>query len=226
MAAIKIKNGSKIKMAFDVAVGEDPKFNMISTFYKGLDESAFLISIPMVNGKPMEADENKKLLLQYGTASDPMILAGFVDDVVKDGIRRYWKIRRVSEQRTFFQRVDERYKFALTVQYKQATWPINADGIIESEDAMTLDVSASGAALYMNRKIPIGEVIELALPRIGTSEKGRGIDELVSAVCWVREAPKGSVYHFICGVQFRFGDGDEKARFQDYLKNIVEKYKL
>ena len=86
--ALKIKNGTKLKMAFDVPVEDDPVFNMLCTFYKSLDESAFLISIPMVNGKPLEVDDTKKLLIRYGDGKNAMILAGYVDDIVKDGIRR------------------------------------------------------------------------------------------------------------------------------------------
>lgn len=224
--ALKIKNGTKLKMAFDVPVEDDPVFNMLCTFYKSLDESAFLISIPMVNGKPLEVDDTKKLLIRYGDGKNAMILAGYVDDIVKDGIRRYLKIRRVSEQRQFFQRADERIKVALKVEYLQETWPVNEDGKIEPEEAMTLDVSAGGAALYINRRFDIGEVMELNLPRIGTSEKGKAIDNIVAAVCWMREAPKGSIYRNFVGVQFRFGEADEKKRIQAYLENVKEKYKL
>ena len=113
--ALKIKNGTKLQMAFDAAIGEQPNFNMICTFNKSLDDSAFLVSIPVVNGQPLQVDESQKLLIRYGTGSDAMILAGYVDDVVKDGIRRYWKIRRVAEQRQFFQRADERVKVTLKI---------------------------------------------------------------------------------------------------------------
>lgn len=226
MASLKIKSGTKLQMAYDAAVGEEPNFNMICTFNKSLDESAFLISIPMVNGQALQVSEDQKLLIRYGSGSDAMILAGYVDDVVKDGIRRYWKIRRVSEQRQFFQRADERVKVTLRVEYKQETWAVNADGIIPKEDGMSLDVSAGGAAIYINRRFDVGEICELSLPRIGTSEKGQAIEDIISTVCWMREAPKGSLYRNLCGLQFRFGDPSEKQRLQEYLENVKEKYRL
>lgn len=49
--ALKINPGTKLRMAFDVPIGQEPKFNMICTFNKSLDESAFLVSIPMVGEK-------------------------------------------------------------------------------------------------------------------------------------------------------------------------------
>lgn len=224
---VSIKNGTKLQMAYDVPVEDDPKFNMVCTFNKSLDESAFLVSIPVVDGKPLELDESKKLLIRYGAGSNVMILAGYADDIVKEGIRRYWKIRRVTEQRQFFQRADERVKVTLKVWYKQETWEPNDDGVIEPEDAMTLDISAGGAALYTNRHFDVGEMLELSIPRIGTSPKGQAINDIVSAVCWMREAPKGSLYRYFCGIQFRFGnDGKERKRMQEYIENVKEKYKL
>ena len=223
--ALKIRSGTKLSMAFDVPMGQEPAFNMVCSFNKSLDESAFLISIPVVKGKSMEADENQKLLIRYGTGNDAMIMAGYVDDVVKEGIRRYWKIRRVSEQRQFFKRVDERVKVTLKIEYMQETWPVNDEGQIEKEDGMTLDVSAGGAAIYLNRRFDVGEVCTITLPRIGTSEKGKSIN-LVGAVCWMREAPRGSLYRNICGLQFRFGNPDEKKIVSNYIQNVKEKYKL
>lgn len=223
---IKIKNGTKLQVAFDAPIGEQPKFNMLCTFYKSLDESAFLISIPMVNGKPLPMDESQKLLIRYGSGSTAQIMAGYVDDEVKDGIRRYWKIRRVAEQRQFFQRSDERLKVTLKIEYKQETWAVNDDGIIPKEDGMSLDISAGGAAIYINRKFDVGEICELSLPRIGTTDKGRAIEDLVGTVCWMREAPKGSLYRNLCGLQFRFAETEEKQRLQIYLENVKEKYRL
>lgn len=223
---LKIKSGTKLQMAFDVPVDQEPNFNMICTFYKSLDESAFLVSVPMVSGKPLEIDETKKLLIRYGAGNDSMILAGYVDNVVKEGIRRYLQIRRVSEQRQFFQRADERVKVTLRVEYMQETWPVNDDGTITKEDAMTLDISGGGAALYVNRRFDVGEMLAVTLPRVGTSEKGRAIEDIVAVICWMREAPKGSLYRMICGVQFRFGEGPEKKRVQSYIENVKEKYKL
>ncbi|MBR1772177.1 MAG: PilZ domain-containing protein [Lachnospiraceae bacterium] len=224
--SLRIKTGTKLQMAVDVAVGEEPNFNMICTFNKSLDESAFLISIPMQNGQPLQVDESQKLLIRYGSGNDAMILAGYVDDIVKDGIRRYWKVRRVSEQRQFLQRVDERLKVTLRVEYKQETWAVNADGVIEKEDGMSLDISAGGAAIYLNRHFDVGEICELTLPRIGTTDKGRAMEDLVGTVCWMREAPKGSLYKHLCGLQFRFSDPSERQRLQEYIQNVKEKYRL
>ena len=60
--ALNVRHGAKMRIAFDVPVGQDPQFNMICTFNKALDESAFLVSIPMVNGKALTPDETQKML--------------------------------------------------------------------------------------------------------------------------------------------------------------------
>ena len=54
--ALQIKHGTKMRLAFDVPMNQDPSFNMLCTFNKALDESAFLVSIPMVDGKRVPLD--------------------------------------------------------------------------------------------------------------------------------------------------------------------------
>lgn len=51
MGALSIKRGTKMQLAKEAAVGQQPVFNMISTFNKELDESTFLVSIPRMDGK-------------------------------------------------------------------------------------------------------------------------------------------------------------------------------
>ena len=191
---LKVKSGTKVQLACDVQAGGEPEFNLISTFYKALDDSAFLISVPMQGGKPMELDESLRLLLRFGSGSGARIVAGYADDLVQEGIRRYWKIRRVSELRQFVQRADERFKIALHVQYKQDTWPVNSEGTVTRDEGLTLDISNGGVAVYLSHRFQVGEICQLTLPRIGTSPDGREQREVVGVVCWEREAPKGSPY--------------------------------
>ena len=46
-----------------------------------LDESTFLVLIPLVDGKADIPDENQKILFQYGAGEETQILAGYVDDL-------------------------------------------------------------------------------------------------------------------------------------------------
>ena len=48
---LQIKHGAKMRVAYDAPVGQEPKFNMVCTFNKAIDESAFLVSVPMVGTK-------------------------------------------------------------------------------------------------------------------------------------------------------------------------------
>lgn len=222
---LKIRAGTKLRMALDVPIGEQPKFNLICTFVKSLDVASFLISIPMVDGKPMPIDEGRKLLIRYGTDKVGMIVAGYADDEVKEGIRRCWKIRRVAEQRQFFQRADERLKVTIPITYSQPTWRPDSEGNIRPEEGLTLDISAGGLASYVGMRLNVGEVCEVNLPAIGTGRDGRAI-LAVAAVCWTREAPRGSPFRFVCGYQFRFADSDERTQMQAYVANLKKRYKL
>lgn len=223
---LRIRSGTKLRMALEAPFGKEPEFNLICTFYKSLDTATFLISIPMREGKALPLDDQQKLLICYGTAADTKIVAGYADDIVKEGIRRYWKIRRVSEQRQFFRRTDERLKVTIPLRYTQPTWQPNLDGIIPSEEGMTLDISAGGLASYLNRNLAVGEVCEITLPSIGTTKEGHEITGIVAVVCWTREAPKGSPFRRVAGFQFRFADSVERQRLQDYVANIKKRYKL
>lgn len=224
--ALNVRHGAKMRIAFDVPVGQDPQFNMVCTFNKALDESAFLVSIPMVNGKALTPDETQKMLFQYGEGDDVQIAAGYVDDVVKEGIRRYWKVRRVTEQRQFIKRIDIRMKVELPVQYMQDTWALNAEGEIDKENGETMDISNNGLAVYMNRWFKVGETCIFTLPRIGTAADGQPEREVAGVVCWMRELPKGGAFRFVSGIQLRFADQQERSAMQEYVAYVKKRYRL
>ena len=223
---LQIPPGTKLQLACDVPLGKTPEFNMVSTFKKALDSSAFLISIPIVGGKSLPLDENQKMLIRVSHGSDDFLIAAYADDEVKEGIRRYWKMRRVSEHRNFIKRRDERLKVTLKIDYCQPTWPIGEDGRIRTEESRTLDISAGGASFFLNRLLDVGEVVVLNLPRIGTEPEGAAISELVCAVCWSREAPKGSSFRFLCGVQFRMGSDAQREQVQNYMLYVKKLFRL
>lgn len=140
MAVLNVKKGTKMQLALDTKVGQEPQFNMVSTFNKALDESAFLVSIPMLDGKPMDIDESQKILFRYEEGEETRPVAGYVDDVVKEGIRRYWKVRRVTENRQFVKRIDVRMKVELPIEYMQDTWALNSEGETDKEKVLLLKV--------------------------------------------------------------------------------------
>ncbi len=128
--ALEIRTGTRLQTAFDTVVGVTPQFDMLCTFARSLDESAFLVSVPMKDGQPLPIDDTKKMLFAYGSGEEKVIMAGYADDLVTEGIRRYWKIRRVTEQRQFLERVNERYKITLRLEYTQETWMPDEDGVM------------------------------------------------------------------------------------------------
>ena len=224
--SLDIRHGTKMHLAYDAAVNHDPEFNMISTFNRSVDDSAFLVSIPMMDGKPVEADERRKLLFRYQNGEESNIVAGYVDDVVKEGIRRYWKVRRVAERRQFIKRVDVRMKVELPIRYMQDTWALNLDGEIEPEQGQTMDISNNGLAVYMNHWFEVGETCIFTLPRLGTVQEGVDEVEVVGVVCWMREMPKGGAFRYIAGIQLRFSDPEERKKMQEYVAYVKKRYKL
>ena len=224
--ALTIKSGTKLRMAFDVPTGKEPQFNMICTFHEALDESAFLISIPMVGGKTLPLDERQKFLFRCGEGEEQQFFAGYADDEVKVGIRRYWKIRRVTEQRQFIKRVDVRMKVELPVQYMQETWALNLEGEIDKEHGETMDISNNGLAVCMNRWFEVGETCVFTMPRIGTASDGIASIDVVGVVCWMREMPKGGAVRYVAGIQLRFADMEERKRMQDYVAGVKKRYRL
>lgn len=219
-----IETGTKLQLAISGDPGAELKFDLISTYNETIDDSAFLISAPLKDGKPFDVDENTKLIFRYFIGDEAMIIAAYRDDIVKKGIRTYWKMRRVSEQRQFFQRADARYKIALHCEYWLETWP-EKDGQIPHEESLTLDISAGGVATFMALHFDVGELVKFRLPKVGSAPEGAAIDA-VAAICWLREAPKGSPYKFLYGLQFRFADDADKDHMRQYIANLQKVYKL
>lgn len=226
MGACGIKRGTKMQLAKETTAGQQPVFDMITTFYKELDESAFLVSVPMVDGKALPIDESQRFLFKYEEGEETRIVAGYVDDAVKEGIRRYWKIRRVTENRQFIKRADARMKVELPLQFMQDTWPLNSRGEIDKESGETMDISNNGLAVYMNRWFEVGESCIFTLPRLGSASEGMPETEVVGVICWMREMPKGGPFRFVTGVQLRFANTDEKIKMQEYVAYVKKRYKL
>ncbi len=225
MATNEITPGTRMQLCFAPPVGQAPEFDLSSSYFKTIDDACFLASVPLKGGKPVPVSETQKLLVRYSIGAENMVISAYCDDVVKQGIRTYWKLRRVSEQRHFFQRKDERYKVTLRAEYSHPSWtPI--DGKVDREEAVTLDISAGGAALFMNNRFDVGDVCHLFLPRVSSDDEGQAINDIVAAICWYRDAPIGSPCRFIGGVQFRFVSDEERDEIRSYVENIKKVYKL
>lgn len=217
MAQLKIRTGTKL---FLVYAGErqvkNEDFTIRSTFEKNLNESSFLISVPLKNGQRMEPDEEKKLLIKYAMGGEDIIIEGYVDGVVKQGVRQYWRIRKVTEGRKFFQRQDERVQLVLRVSYTRLSWITNTLEEQRTEEGATLDVSAGGLAMFLNDKLDVGEIIHINLPTIGRSKAGKGF-MVRGETCWLRDAQKGSAFRHTMGAKFIFDTSDEKKKMSAYV---------
>ena len=222
MAELQIKPGTKLQMAFDAPVGQQADFNMMATFKKADDDAYFSISVPVLDGQPLDLDINQKFHLRYSVAGDTFIIAAYPETVEKAGIRTLWKMRKVAEERVFFQRRDERFKIQMHLTYTRET----AAGTTRPEEAMTADVSAGGMALMLSEHPDVGEALGIQLPPVAVDGQTYQVCDQLGIVCWVREAPKGSVYRNVCGIQFRFGSDPEREALAAYIAHLRVKYKL
>lgn len=217
MAQVKIRTGTKLFLTYAgerQAKNED--FTIRSTFEKNLNESSFLISVPLQNGKRMEPNEEKKLLIKYAMGGEDIVIEGYVDDVVKQGIRQYWKIRKVTEGRKFFQRQDERVQIAIHVDYTRLEWITNTLGEQRTEEGLTLDVSAGGIAMFLNDRLDVGEIIYVHMPTVGRTKAGKGFT-VRGETCWLRDAEKGNPFRHTTGLKFIFDTTDEKKKMSAYV---------
>ena len=222
MAELQIQPGTKLQVAFDAPMGTQPDFNMLATFKKAIDEAFFLMSAPMLNGKPLPLDISQKFHLRYTVGTDTLMIAAYPEAVEKAGIRTFWKMRKVAEERVFLQRRDERFKISMHLTCTRDL----ANGSTETEEAMTADVSAGGMALFLNDYPDVGEALQVNLPPIALDGKTHEIAPQLGIVCWVRQAPKGSVYRNVCGLQLRFGDDLEREALGNYINHLRAKFKL
>lgn len=223
---LKIDPGTRFRLALDPGHGEEPVYDMVATFHSAVDEAYFLISVPLRGTQPLEIDDGQRILLSYSSGSETMLLAAYRDEQVRVGIRTFWKMRLTGSPHQLVSRADVRVKAAIKVLYWQDTWKPDENGEIEHRDAMTLDISSHGAGLFLNHRFQVGEVCFLSLPKIGAAAEGEALEDLVGIVCWVREAPKGSVYRYYCGLQLRFKDDAEQDRMAEYTKYVKRRYRL
>ena len=220
---LRVKKGTKLQIAIDNKNLTSKDFSMLATFQETENETCFYVSIPIKDGNLVTIDEATKLVFKTNDPSNPLIFTGYVDEVIKKGIRHFWKIRKVKEQREFLKRTDERIDSTLHIKYWSPTWQLNEDGDINTEDGLTLNISASGLAMYLNDVFNVGEVCEIAFPKMGRTKNGEAI-ELVGEVCWNRQPPRGSGYKNLCGIKFNFQNSQTKTKMYDYVENI-KKYK-
>lgn len=223
----KLQPGTKIRIALEnPKPGSVPQYNYLSTFNSALDDAFFLMSIPLEDGKPVEVDDTQRLLLNFEMVGETMFMAAYLDDTVKKGVRRFWKLRVTEAPRHMIVRRDERIKISIRCEYCQDSWSHDENGNIDKSEALTIDISNNGAALYLDHRFRVGEIIMLSLPRVGTADDGLPIEDLVGVVCWMREAPKGSYFRNICGIQYRFGDDLERDSMHRYCSYVKRRYRV
>ena len=96
----------------------------------------------------------------------------------------------------------------------------------EWKEAMTIDVSAGGLAMYLNDYPDVGEALQVQMPVVRVDGERCELPVQLGIVCWMRQAPKGSLYRNVCGVQFRYSDELEREAMKEYMEHVRAKYKI
>ena len=96
----------------------------------------------------------------------------------------------------------------------------------QQEEAMTIDVSAGGLAMYLNDYPDVGEALQVKLPAVRVDGQRYELPVQLGIVCWLRQAPKGSLFRNACGIQFRYADELEREAMKEYMEHVRAKYKI
>ncbi|WP_130861049.1 PilZ domain-containing protein [Bacilliculturomica massiliensis] len=216
MEKLKLKSGSRVGLVINGEKNKD--FSLTSTFERNINSVSFLISVPMAGGKRVEADPQKKLLMKYEMGGSSYVVEGYVDEELQEGRRHYWKIRKVNENRAYFQRTDERIKAELDVTFTKRWW--NPDGTDSAEEVkgLTMDVSAGGLAMFTNVPLNVGEMVDMTLPPVGKKRKVSVSGE----TCWFRETEKGNAFRYTAGLKFVFINPKDKDKLYKYVDAVGE----
>lgn len=211
MEKLKIKSGSKITtmLIIDGEYGKEMK----SSFEKNVSDSSILITIPIVDGKRAKIGDMQPLLVKYSMDGVAYAVEGYIDDIVKQGARQYWRVRKTSEVREFFQRTDVRVRARLNVTFIKKWWDVHGEPKEDESIGMTEDISAGGLAFYENTPLAVGEIITVKLPKTPKHKEMEGRSE----VCWVRSTEPGNAFKHMVGLRFIFEDQAEKERVAAYV---------
>ena len=221
MSQLPIKTGTKLSLRYADDKTDKDEFRLRSTFEKNVNDTSFLMSIPLLDGKRLEADHERKLLIRYGEGNSTIIVEGYVDDVVKQGIRQYWKVRKVTEGRKFFKRQDERIQASVDVTYSKLSWIGATIDDRRVEEGQTLDFSLGGIALMLNDETTVGEIIEVTFPTLSRAKAGQSVSTKAEC-CWQRKLQKGSGFRFASGLKFIFETTDAKKQMQAYFDILIK----
>ena len=81
-------------------------------------------------------------------------------------------------------------------------------------------------AIFLNDRPDVGEALDIALPALDLRGETHMLPTQLGITCWVREAPKGSLYRYLCGLQFRYANDFEREQVKEYITYVREKYKV
>ncbi|MDD2568536.1 MAG: PilZ domain-containing protein [Clostridia bacterium] len=215
MSKLKISSGTKIDLQL-IKDNEKKVLALKSTFEKNVDDVSLLISAPLHKGKYIIFEQFDKLSIKYYQVQTKHILFGYIEDYVQIGLRNYWQVHMVSEERQFVRRAHERIKALLRVSYNKYA----GENTFQKQDkmyALSRDISAGGISLRINRYLEPKEIIEVTLPPLG---KIKSFSQKVEAR-WIMATENNKAFSYVAGFRFIFKNSTEKENLKAYVSSLI-----
>lgn len=215
MPKLKIPSGTKIDLQL-IKDNEKKVLALKSTFEKNVDDVSFLVSAPLHKGKYIIFEQFDKLTIKYHQGQTKRILSGYIEQYVQIGVRNYWQVHIVSEEREFVRRAHERIKASLRVSYNKYTM----ENIMQKRDkmyALSRDISAGGVSLRINEYLQPEEIVEVTLPPLGNI---KSFSQKAEAR-WIMSTENNKAFSYIAGFRFIFKNSEEKESMKTYVSSLI-----
>lgn len=215
MPKLKIASGTKIDLQL-IRDKEKKPLILKSTFEKNVDDVSFLISAPLHKGSYMVFEQFDKLSIKYHQGQTKRILFGYIEEYVQIGVRNYWQVHIVSEEREFVRRAHERIRASIRVSYTKYA----AENNPKKQDimyALSHDISAGGISLRINNCLEPEEILEVTLPPLG---KIKSFSQKCE-VRWIMATDNNKAFSYASGFRFIFKNNAEKENMKAYVSSLI-----
>ena len=215
MPKLRIASGTKLDLQL-IGLEHGKKLYLKSTFEKNVDEDCFLISAPIHKEEYVIFEPLAKLVIRYVQGNIIRILTGCVDEHIKIGVRNYWKIHMLSEERQFVKRSHERTNISLRISFNKANILSNDPYKKEKMYAIGKDISYGGIALKINDLLETNDVIEINLPLVGRMKITQK-----AQTRWITATEKDKSFSYLAGFRFVFTTAEEKENMKAYVGALM-----
>ena len=219
MPKLNIVSGTKLELQLLGKQGQKP-LGLKSSFEKAVGKNCLLISAPFYEGNYANFEHQDALNIQYWRGTSKRILFGYIEGSVQRGLRNYWRVKIISEEREFVFRAYERIKTGLRVSYT-GCMPENQAGEPHIMYALSYDISAGGISLRLHGYVEPEALLELNLPPLGTI---KGFTQKAE-VRWIMATENNKAFSYAAGMRFVFANAEERENMKAYIFALIRMHK-